>query len=233
LRLEKPVQRVKNPFPRQKPRVQDLENHRKWLTNEGLGEKSGFQAGTARRAAHFITHARRGRKPDKVFGIIFGGARIVPIRSGWPDRYAPGEVYVIGSGEGAASWDNSRSEGGRHARGGVELFYRFDDGHFDGLAGVGVVGLRSEEKRRRAAALQDATAFTDDFQTARSVLECASPLALWEGGRHARGGVELFCRFDGGHFSAPAARNLCRKTHRRKFKLRRSDICREYALLRS
>ena len=44
------------------------------------------------------------------------------------------------------------------------------------------------EKRRRAAALQDAGALTDGFRTTRSVLECASPLALWEGGRmiHSR-----------------------------------------------
>jgi len=35
------------------------------------------------------------------------------------------------------------------------------------------------EKRRRAAALQDAGAIPDAPRTARSVLECASPLALW------------------------------------------------------
>ena len=40
-----------------------------------------------------------------------------------------------------------------------------------------------ERKRWRATALQDATAFTDGPRTARSVLECASPLALW-GGRY-------------------------------------------------
>src|ERR1035437_6954514 len=39
------------------------------------------------------------------------------------------------------------------------------------------------EKRRRAAALQDAGALTDGSRTTRSVLECASPLALREGGR--------------------------------------------------
>ena len=32
-----------------------------------------------------------------------------------------------------------------------------------------------------ATALQNAGALTDDERTARSVLECASPLALWEG----------------------------------------------------
>jgi hypothetical protein len=44
------------------------------------------------------------------------------------------------------------------------------------------------EKRRRAAALQDAGALTDGSRTTRSVLECASPLTLWEGGRmiHSR-----------------------------------------------
>jgi predicted nucleic acid-binding protein len=36
-------------------------------------------------------------------------------------------------------------------------------------------------KRWRATALQDAGALTDDHRTARSVLECASPLALWAG----------------------------------------------------
>jgi hypothetical protein len=36
-------------------------------------------------------------------------------------------------------------------------------------------------KRRRAAAVQDAGAFADDHRTARSVVECASPLALWAG----------------------------------------------------
>ena len=36
-------------------------------------------------------------------------------------------------------------------------------------------------KRRRAAALQDAIAKPDGPRTARRVLECASPLALWAG----------------------------------------------------
>ena len=37
------------------------------------------------------------------------------------------------------------------------------------------------EKRWGATALQNAGALTDDERTARSVLECASPLALWAG----------------------------------------------------
>jgi hypothetical protein len=41
-----------------------------------------------------------------------------PIRSAWPDRHAPEKFDVIRPGEGAASWDNSRSAGGRDARGG-------------------------------------------------------------------------------------------------------------------
>jgi hypothetical protein len=42
-------------------------------------------------------------------------------------------------------------------------------------------------KRRRAAAVQDAGALVDDARMARSVLECASPLALWnEGGGSSR-----------------------------------------------
>ena len=55
------------------------------------------------------------------------------------------------------------------------------------------------EKRRRAAALQNAGALPGDSRTARSVLECASPLALWEGrwlragdGKKARGGKLFF-----------------------------------------
>jgi hypothetical protein len=39
------------------------------------------------------------------------------------------------------------------------------------------------EKGRRAAAVQDAGAISDDSQTTRSVWECASPLALWDRGR--------------------------------------------------
>jgi hypothetical protein len=35
-------------------------------------------------------------------------------------------------------------------------------------------------KRRRAAAVQDAGAFFGGNRTSRSVLECASPLALWQ-----------------------------------------------------
>ena len=38
------------------------------------------------------------------------------------------------------------------------------------------------EKRWRATALQDAGARNDDAGQTRSVLECASPLALWAGG---------------------------------------------------
>jgi hypothetical protein len=34
-------------------------------------------------------------------------------------------------------------------------------------------------KRRRAAAVQDARALPGDDRTARSVVECARPLALW------------------------------------------------------
>lgn len=67
-----------------------------------------------------------------------------------------------------------------------------------GNAGVLRLGQpRSGKKRRRAAALQDAGAFHDDSQTARSVLDCASPLALfWKGGRDARGDAKLFYLFD-------------------------------------
>ena len=36
-------------------------------------------------------------------------------------------------------------------------------------------------ERWRATAVQDAGALADDYGTARSVLECASPLALWAG----------------------------------------------------
>ncbi|HEY4417844.1 MAG TPA: hypothetical protein VGO57_19285, partial [Verrucomicrobiae bacterium] len=39
---------------------------------------------------------------------------------------------------------------------------------------------RVGKKRWRAAALQDAAALSEGSRTARSVLECASPLALWE-----------------------------------------------------
>ena len=42
--------------------------------------------------------------------------------------------------------------------------------------------LVGEAKRRRAAAVQDAGALTESSRTARSVLECARPLALWAGG---------------------------------------------------
>src|SRR5208282_5091333 len=44
-------------------------------------------------------------------------------------------------------------------------------------------GLRDEagEKRRRAATVQNAGALAEDYRTARSVLDCASPLALWNG----------------------------------------------------
>ena len=41
--------------------------------------------------------------------------------------------------------------------------------------------LIGEAKRRRAAAVQDAGALTESSRIARSVWECASPLALWEG----------------------------------------------------
>src|ERR1039458_6113325 len=37
------------------------------------------------------------------------------------------------------------------------------------------------KKRWRATAVQDAGALTDDHRIARSVLDCASPLALWKG----------------------------------------------------
>ena len=48
------------------------------------------------------------------------------------------------------------------------------------------------EKRRRVAALQDAGALADRRRTARSVLECASPLALWKNGLVAgAGGVTV------------------------------------------
>jgi len=43
--------------------------------------------------------------------------------------------------------------------------------------------MTAGEERQRAAALRDAGAFTGSARTARSVPECASPLALWEGGR--------------------------------------------------
>jgi hypothetical protein len=43
-------------------------------------------------------------------------------------------------------------------------------------------------------------AFTDDLRTARSVLECASPLALWEDAQDVRGGVKLFPFFEDGHY---------------------------------
>ena len=59
-----------------------------------------------------------------------------------------------------------------------------------------IVGRTMGEKRRRAAALQDARANTGGARIARSVLECASPLALWEGGRDARSGAKLFHLFD-------------------------------------
>jgi len=39
-------------------------------------------------------------------------------------------------------------------------------------------------------------AFTDCSRTARSVLECASPLAFWAGGRDARGDAKRFHLFD-------------------------------------
>ena len=42
----------------------------------------------------------------------------------------------------------------------------------------GVVSARNE-KRWRATAVQDAGAFPDASRNARSVLECATPLALW------------------------------------------------------
>ena len=42
--------------------------------------------------------------------------------------------------------------------------------------------LCAVEKRQGAAAVQDAGALTDDPRMARSVVECASPLALWAGG---------------------------------------------------
>jgi hypothetical protein len=42
-------------------------------------------------------------------------------------------------------------------------------------------GFVRGEKRWRATALQDAGALTEDHRIARSVLECASPLALWTG----------------------------------------------------
>jgi hypothetical protein len=40
-------------------------------------------------------------------------------------------------------------------------------------------GFMRHEKRWRATAVQDAGALPIDYRTARSVLECASPLALW------------------------------------------------------
>jgi hypothetical protein len=43
------------------------------------------------------------------------------------------------------------------------------------------IGRDAVGKRRRAAAVQDAGALTEDARMARSVLECASPLALWDG----------------------------------------------------
>ena len=61
------------------------------------------------------------------------------------------------------------------------------------------------EKRRRAAALQDAGALTGDSRTARSVLECASPLALLENRRGRAGGAKLFHLFDDEHFNPLAA----------------------------
>jgi hypothetical protein len=63
-------------------------------------------------------------------------------------------------------------------------------------------------KRRRAAAVQNAGANASGARTARSVLECASPLALWAGRRagraevkrrrDARGDAKLFHLFDDG-----------------------------------
>jgi len=38
------------------------------------------------------------------------------------------------------------------------------------------------QERRRAAAVQDAGAFSGDDRISRSVVECASPLALWQAG---------------------------------------------------
>jgi len=64
------------------------------------------------------------------------------------------------------------------------------------------------EKRRRAAAVQDAGAFTGDARYARSVLDCASPLALCFGGGAGQGFESCASRlrgyekihFDGAHF---------------------------------
>src|ERR1035437_180785 len=42
------------------------------------------------------------------------------------------------------------------------------------------------KNRWRATAVQDAGALHDDSRTARSVLECASPLALWDRARGKR-----------------------------------------------
>jgi hypothetical protein len=55
-------------------------------------------------------------------------------------------------------------------------------------------------KRRRAAALRDAGVFANESYRARSVLECASLLALWTCGRDARDDTKLFNLFDDEHF---------------------------------
>jgi hypothetical protein len=57
----------------------------------------------------------------------------------------------------------------------------------NGITGRGVDGVRqqdqaAEEKRRRAAAVRDAGAFTGRPSLTRSIVECASPLALLNDG---------------------------------------------------
>jgi hypothetical protein len=83
------------------------------------------------------------------------------------------------------------------------------------VAGKAAEGWRSPRRE----------AFTDDTRTARSVLECASPLALWEGGCDAWGGAELFhlCDDEDFHFIIlPAVWQSCFQSH-----ILRANQCRQ------
>jgi hypothetical protein len=61
----------------------------------------------------------------------------------------------------------------------TELFYFFDNGHFDWLAAETEASWTAVSRCACHRSPRHTGAFTDDSRTARSVLECGSPLALW------------------------------------------------------
>jgi hypothetical protein len=129
------------------------------------------------------------RKPDKLFLIIFGGAQLCPAQRDQPQQRGNDRCREITR----RVWQEQRAAAGLTTQ------------------------PRSWKKRRRAAAVHDAGAFADGSRTARSVLDCASPLALWADGRDARDNAKLFHFFDDEHFDWLAARHEFERGSRQWF----------------